>query len=107
MNNQPVTLNVAIAGLVSSVISAAAILWPDRLTPELQLAIIAVSNSLIVVATIIVTKSQVTPLSAPRLEQNSEVTVLKGGQPTGDSVIVKSSPPGPVGVEGGATGEAP
>lgn len=97
-NQQPVALNVAIAGLVSSVVTLAAIFWPDRLDPTTQGAIIAVANSLIVVVTIYLTQRQVTPVANPTLPANTEVKV----EGTTDTVIVQPTPPGPAGIEGGA-----
>ena len=43
-----------------------------------------------------------TPINDARLEKGTEVTVLERGKITGDTVIVQPSPPGPVGIEGGA-----
>jgi hypothetical protein len=97
-NQQPVALNVAIAGLVASAISVATILWPDRLSPELQASIIAFANAAIVVVTIVVTRSQVTPIANPTLKAGTSVNV----QGSEDKVVIESSPPGPVGVEGDA-----
>jgi hypothetical protein len=99
-NQQPVALNVAIAGLVSSIVTLAAIFWPDRLDATTQGAIVAVANSLIVVVTILLTQRQVTPVSHPTLPANTEVKV----EGTEDSVVIQPTPPGPEGVEGGADG---
>ena len=99
-NQQPVALNVALAGLVSSAVTLAAIFWPERLSPEAQGAIIAVANSAIVVVTILLTQRQVTPVANPTLKAGTSVNV----QDSADSVIIAASPPGPQGVEGGADG---
>jgi len=95
MNQQPVALNVAIAGLVSSVITLAAIFWPDRLTPETQAAIVAVANSVIVVVTIFLTQRQTTPVSNPTLPADTTVNV----QGTEDKVVIAPTPPGPTGID--------
>lgn len=97
MNNQPVALNVAIGTVVSTGVTLAALLWPDRLPAEVQVAIVAFANSVIFVLVIILTKSQVTPLANPTLPQGTSVNV----QNSEDKVIIEKSPPGPVGVEGG------
>lgn len=99
MNQQPVALNVAIAGLVSSVITLAAIFWPDRLTPETQAAIVAVANSVIVVVTIFLTQRQTTPVSNPTLPTGSVVNV----QGTEDKVEIAPTPPGPTGLDTSTT----
>jgi hypothetical protein len=96
--NQPVALNVAIAGLVSSAVTLAAIFWPDRLDAPTQGAIVALANSAIVVVTIILTQRQTTPVANPTLPANTEVKV----QGTEDTVVVQPTPPGPTGIEGGA-----
>lgn len=100
MNTQPVALNVAIAGLVSSLVTLAAIFWPDRLTPETQAAIVAVANSAIVVITILVTMRQVTPVANPTLPSGSVVNV----QGTEDKVEIQPTPPGPTGIDTSAGG---
>jgi hypothetical protein len=97
-NQQPVALNVAIAGLVSSAVTLAAIFWPDRLDPGTQGAIIAVANSAIIVVTILLTQRQVTPVANPTLPADSVVKV----QGTEDSVVIAPTPPGPTGIEGDA-----
>ena len=95
MTQQPVALNVAIAGLVSSIVTLAAIFWPDRLQPETQAAIISVANAAIVVITIFVTQRQVTPTSNPTLPTGSIVNV----QGTEDKVEIAPTPPGPTGID--------
>lgn len=99
MNTQPVALNVAIAGLVSSAVTLAAIFWPERLDPGTQGVIVAFVNSVIVVATILLTMHQVTPIANPTLKAGTSVNV----EHTSDSVIIAASPPGPTGVEGGSS----
>ena len=103
MSNQPVALNVAIAGLVSSAVTLAAIFWPDRLSPEVQGSIIALANSAIVVVTILLTQRQTTPISNPTLAAGTSVNV----ENSEDKVVIAPSPPGPTGVEGGVGGDAP
>jgi hypothetical protein len=100
MNNQPVAINVAIGGVISTGVALAALLWPDRLSPEMQVAIIAFANSVIVVAVILLTKSQVTPIADPTLKSGTSVKV----EGTTDSVVIAATPPGPTGVEGGGVG---
>lgn len=88
-NQQPVALNVAIAGFVSSVITLAAIFWPDRLTPETQGAVIAVANAAIVIATILLTMRQTTPVANARLPAGTTVKV----QGSDDTVQIQPTPP--------------
>lgn len=84
MTREPVTINVAIGGLISTGVALAALLWPG-LTSALQAAIIAFGNSLVLVVVIIITRMQVTPVSAPQLEAGTEVGVLRGGYATGET----------------------
>jgi hypothetical protein len=96
--NQPVAISVAIGGLVTTGIALAAVLWPDRLTPELQAVIIAFANALILTAVSIWAANRSTPVGNPTLPANTEVKV----QGTEDTVVVQPTPPGPTGIEGGA-----
>lgn len=96
-NSQPVAVSAAIGGLLSTGVALAAVLWPDRLAPVVQAAIIAFGNSLILTAGAIYAMRGSTPVHNPTLPANTEVKV----QGTTDSVVIQPSPPGPVGVEGG------
>jgi hypothetical protein len=99
-SHQPVAVSVAIGGLVTTGIALAAVLWPDRLTPELQAVIIAFGNAVILTGASIWAASRSTPVANPTLKAGTSVNV----QDSSDSVIIAPSPPGPQGVEGGADG---
>jgi hypothetical protein len=101
MNQQPVALNVAIAGFISSCVTLAAIFWPDRLSPEVQAAIISVANAAIVVVTILLTMRQVTPVANPTLPAGTSVNV----QNTEDKVLIAPTPPGPTGIDSTSGGQ--
>jgi hypothetical protein len=85
---QPVAINVAIGGVLATGVSLAALLWPG-ITPELQVAIIAFGNAVILAATAIVTWHQVTPTSDPVLPAGTTVTTPQG-QP---AEVVPTAPP--------------
>ena len=94
MSNQPVAFNVALGGVVSTGVTLAALLWPS-ITVELQIAIVAFANSLIVVIVWYLTQRQVTPINNAQLVSGTPVGIIdEAGKPTGDSVIVQTSPPG-------------
>lgn len=96
MNQQPVAVGAAIAGVVSTAVALAAVLWPDRLSPELQAAIIAFANATIVAAAAVWAASRVTPVANPTLPAGTSVSV----QGTEDKVVIAPTPPGPTGIEG-------
>lgn len=99
-STQPVALNVAIGGVLATGVALGALLWPDRLDPATQAAIIAFGNSVILVGVILLTQHQVTPIHNATLAANTTVKV----EGTEDSVVIKASPPGPTGIEGGPDG---
>lgn len=72
---QPVNVNIAIGGLLSTGVALLAILWPERLSPELQAAIIAFGNTLILTVAAIIASRAVTPVAAPQLPEGTKVTV--------------------------------
>ena len=83
MNREPVAINTAIAGLLSTGVALVALLVPD-LTPALQAAVIAFGNSVILVVYVILTRRQVTPIATPALTQGTTVDVLnQEGEPLG------------------------
>lgn len=94
MNQQPITVGAAIAGVVATAVALAAVLWPQRLSPELQAAIIAFANALIVAAAAVWANMKATPVDNPTLPAGANVRV----QGTEDHVIIRPTPPGPVGV---------
>jgi hypothetical protein len=98
-SNQPVAISVAIGGVLSTGVALAAVLWPDRLDPVVQALIIAFGNSVILAAGAIYATARSTPVANPTLPSGTSVNV----QGSSDSVVIAPSPPGPTGVEGGAT----
>lgn len=100
LTNQPVAISAAIGGVISTGIALAAVLWPDRLTPELQAVIIAFANSVIVAGMSIWAASRVTPVANPTLPSGTSVNV----QGTEDKVVIAPTPPGPTGVDSGGIG---
>lgn len=103
MNHQPVAVGAAIAGVVSTAVALAAVLWPERLSPELQASIIAFANAVIVAAAAVWAASRVTPVSNPTLPSGTSVRV----QGTEDKVLIAPTPPGPVGIDPSATTSGP
>jgi len=100
--NQPVALNVAIGGVLTTGVALTALLVPD-LTVELQIATVAFGNALILLGVVVLTQRQVTPIHNATLAAGTPVKV----QGTEDTVIVEATPPGPVGIEGDIGSVAP
>jgi hypothetical protein len=99
-NNQPVAVSAAIGGVLSTGVALAAVLWPDRLDPVMQAAIIGFGNSVILTAGALFAMHRSTPIANPTLAAGTPVKVA-GSE---DSVIIETSPPGPTGIEGGGDG---
>lgn len=95
MNREPVTVSVAVGGVLTTGVALAAVLWPHRLDPALQAAIIAFGNAVILALATLFARARSTPVASPRLPEGSAVRV----EGTDDTVIVKPTPPGPVGVD--------
>ena len=94
---RPVALSGAVAGVLSTGIAMAAVFWPDRLPAIAQAAIIAFGNSVILTISIWWAQRQVTPISQPTLAAGTEVSIPGSS----DKVVIKATPPGPQGIEGG------
>jgi hypothetical protein len=92
MQSQPVAINVALGGVLSTGVTLAALLWPG-LDAAIQVAVIAFGNSLIALLVWYLSQRVVTPTGAPRLEEGTNVTILRNGQPTEEKVKVE----GPIG----------
>lgn len=71
---------VLILAIVNTTIGLLAVLWPERLQPEIQAGIIGVANAVIA----FLARSSVTPVGAPVLANNTPVTT-----PSGDQSVVK------------------
>jgi hypothetical protein len=99
-SQQPVLISSAIGGVLSTGVALAAVLWPDRLEPILQAAIIAFGNSVILTAGAIYAFLKSTPVANPTLPPGSVVNV----QGSEDKVEIQPTPPGPAAIEGGGVG---
>jgi hypothetical protein len=75
---EPVSLSVAVGGLLSTGVALVAVLWPQRLTPEIQVAIIAFGNAVILTASIYFARKGSTPIAAPVLTEGTAVTTPEG-----------------------------
>jgi hypothetical protein len=81
VNNEPISLSVAIGGLLTTGVAVVALFVPN-LTPETQLVIVAFGNAAILTGSVLYARAKSTPLSAPVLPQGTEVTVVTpAGQP--------------------------
>lgn len=94
LQKQPAAIAGALRSVLFVLILAGVLLWDEKLLSAVGLA-------LEVVLTLFVVSSS-TPTNNATLKAGTEVKV----QGTSDTVIVQASPPGPVGVEGGADAEA-
>jgi len=79
---QPVALSVAVGGLLSTGVALLAVLWPQRLTPEVQTAIIAFGNAVILTGSIYFARKGSTPIAAPVLTVGTPVTTPEGAPAT-------------------------
>lgn len=84
--NQPVTLWVALGGVLSTGVALAAVLWPQRLDPGTQAAIIAFGNAVILAAATIIATSKVTPTGNANLPVGTSVN-------SGSAVVASVNPP--------------
>lgn len=79
--NEPISVSVALGGLLSTGVALVAIFVP-HLEPEAQAAIIAFGNAAILTGSIIWARARTTPTAAPVLPQGTQVTVTTPvGQP--------------------------
>lgn len=74
---------VLFMGVVNTAVALLAILWPERLPVELQAAIIALANAIV----ILIARGQVTPTSAPQLPSGTKVVVTDA---QGDATATKT-----------------
>jgi len=82
VKREPVAISVAFGTVVASAVALAALLWPERLTPELQAAIIVLANSSIALVVALFARDNSTPVAAPTLPAGTTVTVETAeGQP--------------------------
>ncbi len=81
MTNEPISLSVALGGLLSTGVALVAIFAPG-LTPEMQVAIIAFGNAVLLTGSILYARARSTPTAAPVLDKGTQVTVVTpAGQP--------------------------
>lgn len=73
--NEPISVSVALGGLLTTGVALVAIFVPD-LSKEAQIAIIAFGNAAILTVSILWAKARSTPIAAPVLEQGTKVTVV-------------------------------
>lgn len=96
INKQPVAVTAAVRAVLYSLILLGVIQIDEQQLAGIAIALEAVLGLFV--------WNAVTTKEAPRLETGAEVEVLDGGQPTGDTVVIQPTPPGPIGVEDGAAG---
>lgn len=81
MGQNPITLSVALGGLLTTGVSLIAVFNPD-LGQAAQVAIIAFGNALILTVSILWAQAHSTPTANPVLPQGTQVTVTTpAGQP--------------------------
>jgi hypothetical protein len=88
VNTEPVAISVALGGLLTTAVALAALLLPNGLTNEMQLAVIAFGNAVILTASVIWARAKVTPVAAPVLPAGTDVTVTTPGPTPNTTVTV-------------------
>lgn len=94
--DQPASIPLALATVLSTGVALLALFIPS-LDTAAQAVIIAFGNSLIALGVAIWLNKSTTSNTAPVLPVNTEVSV----EGTTDKVKIETTPPGPVGIEGG------
>ena len=74
---EPVTIWVALGGVLSTGVALIALFLPG-MTPDMQAAVIAFGNAIILTASILLARSQSTPTAAPILPSGTAVTTPQG-----------------------------
>jgi hypothetical protein len=74
MTQEPVAINVALGGVLSTGVALAALLIPG-LSTEIQVATVAFGNAVILLGVVLLTRAQVTPVAAPTLPAGTEVKI--------------------------------
>lgn len=75
---EPVAISVALGVVLSTSVAVLALLWPEKLTPEMSAAIIALGNAIIGLGVAVFARSQSTPTAAPVLPSGTAVTTPQG-----------------------------
>jgi hypothetical protein len=87
MTNEPISLSVALGGLLSTGVALVAIFVPG-LTPETQAVVIAFGNALILTGSVLYARARSTPIAAPVLDEGTRVKVVTPeGQPNKSVVL--------------------
>ena len=82
VNGEPVAISTAIGGVLTTAVAFAALLLPNQLTPEMQLAVIAMGNAVILLGVVIYGRAKSTPVASPTLPEGTVVNVQTPvGQP--------------------------
>lgn len=82
VNGEPVAISTALGGVLTTAVAFAALLLPNQLTKEMQLAIIALGNALILTAVVVYGRAKSTPVANPTLPAGTVVNVeTPVGQP--------------------------
>lgn len=80
-NGEPVGLSVAIGGVLATGVALVALFMPN-LTPEMQAAIIAFGNAIILLGSIAWARARTTPVARPTLPEDTQVRVTTpAGEP--------------------------
>jgi hypothetical protein len=87
VTNEPISLSVALGGLLSTGVALVAIFAPG-LIPEMQVAIIAFGNAVILTGSILYARARSTPTAAPVLKEGTTVTVVTPPDEPNRSVTV-------------------
>jgi hypothetical protein len=85
VNTEPVAINVALGGVLSTGVALAALLIPG-LSTEIQVALVAFGNAVILLGVVLLTRSQVTPVAAPTLPAGTEVRIQDSEPPATTTV---------------------
>lgn len=95
-NDQPASIPVAAAGVLSTGVAMFALFIPE-LDVAAQAVIIAFGNSVIALGVAIWLNKRTTSSTAPVVESGTVASIIG----TEDKVVVQPTPPGPIGVEAG------
>ena len=83
---QPISIAGALALVLTNIITLFAVLWPNRLPPELEVALIAVGNSAILLGALVWAQRRSTSTAKPSLPVGTSVN-------QGSAVVASVIPP--------------
>jgi hypothetical protein len=95
VNNEPISLSVALGGLLTTGVALIAIFVPD-LSKEAQIAIIAFGNAAILTVSVLWARMRTTPLSAPIIPAGTTVTVQTPNRDPNPTATLDVAPSGEV-----------